>query len=200
MPSVMSLIPPHWTPEPWGAQAVSLILLVWFASEVLYRLEGRIRSREDGKSSEAIGVAMGFNLIAIPLLATFRVGRVEGYATELMTAGILLAALGTGLRYWAILTLGRYFTSAVMVQDDQRLIQHGPFRMLRHPGYTGVLLFGLGIGLAFANPLASLGFLLTQGAALIYRIQVEEAVLRQSFGETFDAYARRTWKLLPFVY
>lgn len=200
MPSSFSLIPVSWTPVPWAAQALSLILLVWAASEILYRLKGGIRSREDGKSSEAIGAAMLFNLMAIPLLAAFRVGTVEWQAPAVSMAGLAIAAFGTGLRYWAILTLGRYFTSAVMIQSDQRLIVHGPFRLLRHPGYTGVLLFGLGIGLVFANPLASLGFVLTQGAALIYRIRIEEAVLRQSFGETFETYARKTWKLVPFVY
>ncbi len=200
MPFALSLIPIDWTPEPWAARALSLLILVWAASEVLYRLKGGIRSREDGKSSEAIGLAMLFNLAAIPLLAALRVGTVTWHAAELSVVGLAIAVLGTALRYWAILTLGRFFTSAVMIQSDQRLIQHGPFRLLRHPGYTGVLLFGLGVGLVFANPLASLGFILTQGAALIYRIRVEEAVLRQSFGVVFEDYSRRTWKLVPFVY
>lgn len=200
MPFSPSLFPTAWTPEPWQAQVLSLLVLIWAASEVLYRVEGRIKSREDGKSSEVIGMAMLFNLVLLPVLAATRIGHVPALAFEVSAAGLALAALGTGLRYWAILTLGRYFTSAVMIQPDQALVQKGPFRVLRHPGYTGVLLFGMGVGLAFANPVASLLFVLTQGAALVYRIRVEEAVLRQSFGPAFETYAQRTWKLVPFVF
>lgn len=195
-----SFIPASWTSVPWVALSLSGLILVWIVSEVLYRLGGGIRSAQDGFSSEVIGMAMVFNLLALPLLAAFDIGSIPWNPDLVSRFGLGVAAAGTALRYWAILTLGRFFTSAVMVQGDHELIQHGPFRLLRHPGYTGVLLFGLGVALTLTNGLACVLYLLTQGGALLFRIGVEERVMRESFGERYEGYAARTWRLVPFVY
>lgn len=196
----MTLIPLWWTPLPWQAVALSLLVLIWAGSEVLYRLHGGIKSASDGISSQVIGAAMLFNIVMMIALGATHTGAIGWNAAPIATAGLIVATGGTALRYSAILTLGRFFTSAVLIRQDHDLVRHGPFRLIRHPGYTGVLLFGLGIGLTLANPLAAGLYVLTQGAALLYRIGVEERVMRESFGEQYDTWSQSTKRLIPFVY
>jgi protein-S-isoprenylcysteine O-methyltransferase Ste14 len=180
--------------------ALSALIIAWIPSEVLYRLKGGIKSKEDGITSNLIGSAMLGNMVMLPLLGYLKWGAIAWHATAISALGLAITTLGVFLRYWAILTLGRFFTSAVMVLPEHQVVQTGPFRLIRHPGYTGVLLFGLGIALAFANPLAAVWFLGTQGPALLFRIKVEESVLGEALGEAYQTYRRRTWKLLPYVY
>ena len=96
--------------------------------------------------------------------------------------------------------LGAFFTTTVAVAPEQTVIEAGPYRRIRHPSYTGFLLCLLGLGLTLTNNWLSL--LVIMGCALIgfgYRIQVEEAVLQERLGQPYQAYMRRTKRLIPFV-
>src|SRR6185312_9369918 len=65
--------------------------------------------------------------------------------------GIALILVGTALRTYAVRVLGRYFVITVAVGSDQRVVEHGPYRLIRHPSYTGALLSLLGFGLMLTN-------------------------------------------------
>ena len=113
--------------------------------------------------------------------------------------GIVLMLVGMGFRYYAIRTLGRFFTFDVAVHSGQTVIERGPYRYIRHPSYAGGLMTLAGIGVALGN-WASLGTLLTVMAiAYGYRIQVEEAALLASLGAPYQAYRSRTKRIIPFV-
>jgi protein-S-isoprenylcysteine O-methyltransferase Ste14 len=77
----------------------------------------------------------------------------------------------------AIITLGRFFTVDVTIEKDHQLVERGPFRMVRHPSYTGVLLAFVGLALTLGNWAALLVILLPIGAAFIHRMNVEENAL-----------------------
>jgi protein-S-isoprenylcysteine O-methyltransferase len=126
--------------------------------------------------------------------------RIDGPEPLAFLAGIGLMWAGMGFRLWAILTLGAFFRTSVVIQDEHRLITTGPYRRLRNPSYTGALMTMAGLGLALGN-WASLG-VLVGGPLLAYgwRIKVEEGALRSRFGETYDDYIRHTWSLIPFVW
>jgi len=112
--------------------------------------------------------------------------------------GILLA--GLVLRGWSIKTLGAYFTAAVRVSADQPVITVGPYRMLRHPSYTGLLLIMTGIGLASANWVGLAGMTLLTLAGLLWRIHAEERALLTTLGDPYRAYAARHKRLVPLVW
>jgi protein-S-isoprenylcysteine O-methyltransferase Ste14 len=98
---------------------------------------------------------------------------------------------------YSIHTLGAYFRGTVHVQDGHRVICHGPYRLLRHPSYAGGLLGVLGFGLTSGNLAAAgvlLAFLLV---GMLYRIQVEERLLRTELGDAYRDYADRTARLIP---
>ena len=114
--------------------------------------------------------------------------------------GFACWALGLGLRQWSIAILGRFFTIDVAIHGEHRLIDDGPYRIFRHPSYTGFALVLLGLGLMTGSSLAVALSLLPPAPGLIWRIRIEEAALRQAFGQAFDDYARRTWRLIPGIY
>jgi protein-S-isoprenylcysteine O-methyltransferase len=117
-------------------------------------------------------------------------------------AGACLAvmAVGTALRIWAMRTLGEYFTRTLVTFDDQVLVEHGPYRRLRHPGYTARLLVFLpGILVLSSNALYAALAAAVYAEVYRRRTAAEEAMLRARFGAAYEDYRRRTWRLLPFV-
>jgi protein-S-isoprenylcysteine O-methyltransferase Ste14 len=114
--------------------------------------------------------------------------------------GIALMWLGIGYRQWAVATLGRFFRTTVVVQDDHRLVTNGPYRRLRNPSYTGLMVTVLGQGLIMGNWLALLVLVGGVLAALTWRIEVEARALRSRFGASWDAYAKSSWALIPWVW
>lgn len=113
--------------------------------------------------------------------------------------GVVLFAFGGGLRLWPVFVLGRRFSGLVAIQPGHRLETSGVYGVIRHPSYLGLLVGSLGWALAFR---AGVGLLLTALTLppLLARIGAEERLLRTQFGEEYDAYRARTWRLIPWVY
>src|SRR3546814_7056360 len=102
-----------------------------------------------------------------------------------------------GLRWWSSRVLARHFTVDVTIHPDHELVRRGPYRLLRHPSYTGLLVTFLGFALCLGNWL-SLAAMLPVVLAFLWRIQVEERVLREAFPKRYAAYARETKRLVPY--
>jgi protein-S-isoprenylcysteine O-methyltransferase Ste14 len=86
----------------------------------------------------------------------------------------------------------------VALHPDQRVVDSGPYRLIRHPSYTGSLVTVLGICLAMANWLSFLG-MIPAALGYLYRIRIEERVLVEGLGEAYRAYQRRTKRLIPYI-
>jgi protein-S-isoprenylcysteine O-methyltransferase Ste14 len=115
-------------------------------------------------------------------------------------AGLALFAGGIWLRTTAVLRLGRWFTYTVKVDAAQPVIDTGPYRLIRHPSYTGLLMASLGVGLALDNWLSILACLLPPLIGFTVRLLGEERVLAEQLGEPYRAYMRRTKRLVPGVW
>lgn len=113
--------------------------------------------------------------------------------------GLMLFTAGGVLRIWPLFVLGPRFSGFVAIQEGHTLVTGGPYRWIRHPSYTGMLLNGLGWVLVFRSA-AGLAFLLPLLWLLLVRIRAEEGLLASEFGADYDAYRRRTWRLMPGVY
>jgi protein-S-isoprenylcysteine O-methyltransferase Ste14 len=113
--------------------------------------------------------------------------------------GLALFTAGGLLRLWPVFVLGRRFSAVVAIQEDHALVTGGVYRWIRHPSYAGMLLNALGWVLLFRS-IVGLIILLPFIWLLLVRIQVEEGLLASEFGATYDAYRRRTWRLVPGVY
>ncbi|HEX4826867.1 MAG TPA: isoprenylcysteine carboxylmethyltransferase family protein [Xanthobacteraceae bacterium] len=113
--------------------------------------------------------------------------------------GVVLFAAGGALRIWPVFVLGRRFSGLVAIQPGHTLVTSGVYGVIRHPSYLGLLVNSLGWALAFRS---GVGVLLTALTLppLIARIRAEERLLRTQFGNAYDAYRRRTSRLLPGIY
>jgi protein-S-isoprenylcysteine O-methyltransferase Ste14 len=116
------------------------------------------------------------------------------------TLALLLFAAGVGLRFWAAALLGRFFTHRVQLHGQHRLIRSGPYRWVRHPAYSGLLLAFAGAGIAMGDWLALALTTLPLTVAVLYRVRIEEAALRAHFPDEFDEYSRDTYRMIPLVF
>jgi protein-S-isoprenylcysteine O-methyltransferase Ste14 len=113
--------------------------------------------------------------------------------------GVALFTAGGALRIWPVFVLGRRFSGLVAIQPGHTLVTTGIYGIVRHPSYLGLLVNLLGWALAFRS---GIGVLLTALVIppLLARIHAEEALLREHFGEEYDAYCQRTARLIPGFY
>jgi protein-S-isoprenylcysteine O-methyltransferase Ste14 len=114
--------------------------------------------------------------------------------------GVGVIVVGAAVRLWAILTLGRWFTYDVRVTEGQVVVDTGPYRWVRHPSYTGIVLVLLGIGLALGNWLALVVIVALPTLGLVRRIDVEESALFGAIGEPYARYAAGKRRLFPGVW
>ena len=171
----------------------------WFLGYRLTRRKSKTAVDRDAGSKWVLiaciwlGLAFGIALAAALPGPAFRSGR-----HLLFGIGIVLAVAGIALRFYSIWYLGQSFTCEVATTPGQAVVDRGPYRLLRHPSYTGGLLIVFGLLLCITNPLAFAGFVVALGG-YSYRIRVEERVLMAELGEPYREYMRRTKRLIPFV-
>lgn len=122
----------------------------------------------------------------------------RGAAMEV--AGLTIIGTGLLLRIWTRFSLREQYTGYVQVRADQRLIQTGPYRYVRHPGYAGFVLMTLGVAVGYGSLLGLLAIPLLLLPGLAYRMRTEERLLLAHFGDAYRQYAARTKRLLPGVW
>ena len=183
---------------------LSTVIALFPVSEVLLALRRRASGAEaaarDRGSLRTLWVVITIAVTAAIALQRAPWGRVYVPSAVLDPVALALMLGGLALRWSAILVLGRQFTVNVAIRRDHRLVRSGPYRWVRHPSYTGLLVTFLGMGLSFHHWLSLLVLLVPIGAALARRIAVEEQALRAAFGAEYDDYSARTWRLLPWVH
>ena len=156
----------------------------------------------DRGSTRLLGVAFGLGTLApaaAPALNAHGFGEV-GHGPVVGWIGVAVMVAGLALRLWSQAVLGRYYTSTLRHAEGQPILASGPYRLLRHPGYAGMLLAWAGAGLATANWAVASALALLMAFAYSYRIAAEEAMLLDALGGRYKEYMARTWRLMPYVY
>jgi protein-S-isoprenylcysteine O-methyltransferase len=187
-----------WTIVFWASFACLVLHEMWVFSRDRREAKGEKRDRG---SLQAIVLLQNIGFLAcfvIPYL-TGR-GVIPIQPDILFWTAMAIFWCGLLLRNWSVRTLGKFFRTTVIVQDDHQLITTGPYRYLRNPSYTGAILMFAGIGLAQGNAFSLLAMLVASLLGYGVRIRAEDAALRSRFGETYDAYKRRTWALIPPIW
>jgi len=113
--------------------------------------------------------------------------------------GLVLAFLGGVVRLWTLLVLGRRYSVLVAIQEKHDLLTNGPYRWVRHPFYSGLIVGTAGWALIFRS---GIGVLLAAALVPIFvaRMRAEETLLESHFGDAYAAYRRRSWRLVPLLY
>ena len=169
-------------------------------SLMLY-LQGRGAAMRQDRGTRLI-VTLALYLGIFAALAIANVSGLRAYANNWWTLGlgVALVLAGTVLRAWAIVSLGRYFRRDVTIEPGQRIVRRGPYRVLRHPSYTGIFLILAGFGLAFGSWVSAGVALLIVFVGMLPRIRVEEQALSQAFEADYTDYANSTARIIPHVW
>ncbi len=190
--------------QPLAAALFALALVICALPEcgrLLMRRRRAGATAYDGGSLVVLLGLLALSLVAAWLAAFLLPGAALTHERAVVFGlGIALILVGTALRGYAIRVLGRYFVITVAVGPDQRVVESGPYRLIRHPSYTGALLALLGIALALTNWASLAAIILGNAVGFSYRILVEERVLSRALGQRYIAYMRRTRRLIPYVF
>jgi protein-S-isoprenylcysteine O-methyltransferase Ste14 len=144
-------------------------------------------------------MALAVVLLAAPRLPLFPLDvRFVPAALWPAALGLALTFAGLAFAFWARARLADNWSSSVTLKRDHELIDDGPYRWVRHPIYTGLLVALAGAALAVGEWRGVIAVALA-AVALWRKLRLEEAVMRRQFGDTYDRYAARTRALIPFV-
>jgi len=111
---------------------------------------------------------------------------------------LVLLAAGLAFTVWARLHLGRNWSGTVTLKEGHELIRTGPYGLVRHPIYTGLLLAFTGTALACGDPAAVIGLALVL-VSFLYKLRIEEGFMRAVFPEQYESYAAGVPALVPFT-
>jgi len=186
-----------------GLVLFDFTIFVWIASEIFgaalvprLRRRGAPRVKRDRGSRALITVAI---LVSMFIAFYFGYGGVGALPDWIFCVGIFLMFLGILVRQYAIWILGRFFSLTVQISEDHKVVEKGPYRLVRHPSYTGIMITFAGLGLAVQSFGALLVLLLFFGISFGYRMYVEERTLLSGLGQDYASYMKRTKRLIPFL-
>jgi len=194
---------PVYFPSSVAASVYQIVIDLWIISEIVgmiiiprIRRRGSVIKWRDRGSIILLFITIGVCLSLATYFATFKIAMLPSWV---FYPGIVLIILGIILRQWSMAVLGRFFSAAVGTQEDQFVVENGPYKYIRHPSYTGILLIFIGVGLAFQSWGAIIAIILLFTLAYGYRIHIEERILISELGEQYIEYKKRTKRLIPYL-
>ena len=184
----------------------SFFPVVWIAFLVYWRIKAADTKTTQRSEPTASGImrALAF-LTVIVLFSTTRIPLPWLYR-QLWPSGIwpfwigaVVTLVGLLFAVWARRLLGGNWSSSVTIKQGHTLITTGPYALVRHPIYTGILTGFLGTAIALSQARGAVGFLVIF-LVLWAKLRMEEEWMRSQFGETYVSYAHQTAALVPYLF
>ncbi|KAG2707906.1 hypothetical protein I3843_05G152300 [Carya illinoinensis] len=181
---------------------MSLAVLCFHSSEYILAVAMHGVSNITLKSlliSKAYLFAMLFSLLEYLIEIVLFPGLKEHW--WLSNLGLAIVIIGEVIRKAAIITAGQAFTHHIKVHHEEhhKLITHGIYRYIRHPGYCGFFIWSVGTQIMLCNPISTIAFAIVVWRFFALRIPYEEHYLRQFFGSQYVEYAQGVPSGVPFV-
>lgn len=174
----------------------------WIGFSLYWEISARnaaAAKASESSGSRAVHVFLT-NAALLLIIAPVRgLGRFLPVIPGVMLAGLAVEALGLAMAIWARRHLGRNWSGEITIKVDHQLIRTGPYRLLRHPIYTGLLAMYAGATLVTGEWLGAIGLALAL-FAYARKIRLEEANLRTAFGAEYEDYRRASWALVPGLF
>jgi protein-S-isoprenylcysteine O-methyltransferase Ste14 len=183
-------------------------VLVLFALQIYSLIYNpQVGQTQENRKSDAPRSKLDLILIqifslAVVILAPFSDGRSIGVLNvedTIRYIGLLITIPGFVLMQAGEKYLAKQFSIEVTLQIDHKLIQSGPYKVIRHPRYLGILVFFTGISLTFRS-LLGIMLVMVLAAVLVWRVFAEEKMMHQEFGKEWEAYRAKTWRLIPYLF
>lgn len=194
---VFSIVPISNFPSEFYATITSLLIIIIFLIELRILVKQSFSGEKQDKGTLYLILAGIFVPIIFAIIFAYLGFGVIN--TSISYLGLILLFGGFFLRQWAIFTLGRYFVPIIAKQKSQAIIISGPYKYLRHPSYTGLLLEVSGFSLVLSNIFGFIIAIILLAPALLYRIKKEEDFLAKNLNG-YRKYMEKTKKLVPYVY
>lgn len=186
----------------WQAAAFAIwaaVGLIWLGTALLWRRPAIQRQRLASRLPHLLLLgSAGLLLFTKPRVPGWLALRIVPEEGPVPAIGLVLTVAGAAVATWARLVLGGNWSGRIAIQAGHRLIQHGPYGVVRHPIYSGLLLAGVGTALAGRELAGVLGVLLAF-VAWWTKAGLEDQYLRSAFGEAYLAYSAKVKALVPFV-
>lgn len=181
----------------WTDWILILVSACW-----LFEMWGFRNRRE---SNDAASEHQSFYIVSVTIVTIFVTSLIMSFVTPSVSTvqrsiALLFFTAGVTLRFWGIFHLGHQFTRHVVVRPTDELTSTGPYRILRHPLYTGLLWITFGFSLYFLNWFFAIICAMASAIALLWRIQIEEKMLVDHFGQTYVNWSKTRKRLFPYLY
>jgi protein-S-isoprenylcysteine O-methyltransferase Ste14 len=192
-----------------AAEPINLIIAIWGLWALSWFIAAAWASRAEARP--VVGSQLLYRIVTIAgVIALFSQRRWAGAdapgldrlwdpPAAVNGAMVVLTAMGFGFCWWARLHLGRLWSSSVTRKHDHHVVDTGPYALVRHPIYTGIIIASLATAVVQGTAVALAGVgLITLGCWI--KARLEEQFLRAELGpDAYDAYASRTGMLFPFL-
>lgn len=189
----------------WGVAIGRSVEIPWVVLIVFWLVAARFTSRAVkrqspwGRALTIVAGALPYFLLFTRAIRWGALGwRIIPASPSMTFAGVALTYAGVALAIWARAVLGKHWSGTVTIKEGHRLIRNGPYSVVRHPIYSGLILAVLGTALAVGElrGLAALAMIL---AVWLIKLRLEERFMMERFGGEYEDYRRHTWALVPFV-
>ena len=187
----------------WSSRVVSacwiIFALVWMLASLSTKRTIRHESAAT-RVSYLLVIVLGYIFIVISRAFPYPLGPKGVMRPEWI--GVLAAAFcvaGLAVAVWARMTLGRNWSGVTTLKADHELIRRGPYRLMRHPIYTGVLMMILAV-LLLRGGLGGMIGLVVICIGFGIKIRSEEKLMLQQFPNEYAMYQKRVKRLIPFLF
>jgi protein-S-isoprenylcysteine O-methyltransferase Ste14 len=183
---------------------LNICAIVWLIGEIAIwrgdkQSSGGSERQDKGSRSYAIIaviIGMGASSVAstfMPFLGIYRLA--------FFVLGIATMVAGIALRRWAVVTLGRFFNSKVVIQEGHKVVDSGPYRYVRNPSYTGLIITAVGYGIGCGSMVSIAIMFIVPLIGIVNRIFVEEEALLKGLGEDYTLYMKKVrYRLFPYIW
>lgn len=152
-------------------------------------------------TSWVLGISFFTNLIAPILESRYQAGAAAPTVQWWNWLGLLIFAAGDFVKLRAMQQIGEAFTPHVKIEAKQKLVTDGPYALVRHPSYLGLILSYLGTAILFSSRIGALALVMLVLPAIIFRIKKEEELFSNRFGEMWKKYTGQTpMRLMPKIW
>jgi protein-S-isoprenylcysteine O-methyltransferase Ste14 len=188
-----------------AARVVFFVVLGIFAAlEVSIRIRSELNRGGERVDRGSVFVVVAAIVVGvgggISLAGKVRGAGIHDGRWALFVAGVVVMVGGIAIRQWSVASLGRFFTVEVRVHENQTVVERGPYRWVRHPSYTGMILTFAGMGLALGNWASIVVLVVVPTAGLVVRIHFEERALLAGIGEPYRRFSATRAHLFPGVW
>ncbi len=187
------------------SRAVGLLAAAIGAALSVHGIRFRVEMKSEAAGQEWLAVfnlaAFGLGLWLLPFLdRRLTIAPLLHISADAFRwIGVVLLTTGQWLSVSAIQALGRWFSPRIGVQHGHELVTTGPYRILRHPFYTGLLMAMAGFPAVFGS-WVGIAMAVVAVPIVLYRVRVEEQELEREFGVAYRTMLNHTWRLIPYVY